>query len=289
VVLVEKKDKTLRFCVDFRRLNSVTIKTNSGLQRIDAQLDSLEGSKWFSALDITSAYWNVEMEETAKEKTAFSTRLGHFQFKRMPFGLVNAGATFSRLMQHILKGLEWKACLIYLDDVITLGKDFDDALNNQSEVLTKLETAGIKLKPKKCFLFQKEVEFLGHLVTENGVRTSPGKIEAVKNWPAPENLTEVKSFLGLVTYYKEFIPSFGDVARPLYQLSKADQEFIWDEFNRQIKRTTDISTDPRISEQAWQICFGYGCFGICNRRHSEPDTRRRREGDFICKQDLDTI
>lgn len=229
VVLVQKKDKTQRFCIDFRRLNSVTLRTNSGLQRIDSQLDSLEGSKWFSALDITSAYWNVEMEETSKEKTAFSTQLGHFQFLRMPFGLVNAGSTFSRLMQFILGDLEWKACLIYLDDVITKGKDFEDALNNLAQVFKRLEASGIKLKPKKCLLFQKEVEFLGHLVTENGVATAKDKIAAVKEWPTPTNVSEVKSFLGLVTYYKAFIPSFGDVARPLYQLCRHDCEFQWDE------------------------------------------------------------
>jgi hypothetical protein len=140
----------------------------------------------------------VEVEDSAKEKTAFTTRHGHLQFCRMPFGLVNAGATFSRLMQRILNGLEWEACLIYLDDVITMVKDFEEALRNLANVFTKLEESG--MKPKKCNLFQKEVEFLGHLVTEDGIGTAPEKIEAVKNWPIPSSLTEVKSFLGLATY-----------------------------------------------------------------------------------------
>jgi hypothetical protein len=120
-------------------------------------------------------------------------------------------------MQHILDGVEWQACLIYLDDVIAMGRDFENALNNLDKIITKLEDAGVKLKPKKCNLLQKEVDFLGHLVTEDGIGTTP------------DNLTYVKSFLGLATYYKAFIPSFGDVAKPLYCLSNAEREFVWDE------------------------------------------------------------
>jgi hypothetical protein len=228
IVLVAKRDSSFRFCIDFRLVNAVTKPGHTSyVQRIDTQLDSLQGSKWFTTLDVTSAYWNIEMNEDSKEKTAFSTRKGHWQFRRLPFGLVGSGYTYTRFMQHIMAGLEFSACLIYLDDVICVGKNFEEALENLGKIFDRLIQAGVKLKPKKCFLFQKETDFLGYRVSENGIGTSPDKIETVKSWPQPRNVSDVRSFLGLVTYYKNFIPMFGDKAKPLHDLTRKDRVFEW--------------------------------------------------------------
>ncbi len=160
VVLVTRKDGTTRFCVDYRKLNDVTKKDSYPLPRTDDTLTTLSGSVWFSTLDLKSGYWQVGFHPDGKEKTAFSTGSGLYHFTFMPFGLCNAPATFERLMEMVLKGLTWKTCLVYIDDVMIMGKTFDDHLKNLEEVLERIENARLNLNPKKCSLLQKIVEFL---------------------------------------------------------------------------------------------------------------------------------
>ena len=208
VVLVQKKDGTLRFCIDYRKLNAITRKDAYPIPRIDDTLDTLAGSTWFSTLELVSGYWQVKMSEEDRAKTAFCTQEGLFEFKVMPFGLCTALATFQRLMDLVLAGAKWSTCLVYLDDIIVVRRTFQQHLSNVRDVLDKLRQAGLRLKPEKCNFFQNEVSYLGHIVSEKGVATDQMKTEKVATWPEPQTLAEVQGFLGLANYYRRFIKNF---------------------------------------------------------------------------------
>src|SRR5688572_8001937 len=192
VVLAKKKDGTMRFCVDYRRLNERTRKDSYPLPRVEDCLDALAGASWFSTLDLRSGYHQVAMEPKDAHKTAFVTRKGIFRWKVMPFGLCNAPATFQRLMDIVLSGLNFEICLVYLDDVIIFGDDLDQHLERLKQVLQRLREAHLKLKPTKCRLLRKTVSFLGHVMTPDGVAVDPSKVGDVAAWPVPERLTEVR-------------------------------------------------------------------------------------------------
>ena len=219
VVLVKKKDGTMRFCVDYRKLNAVTHKDTYPLPRIDDALHILSGSHWFNTIDLLSGYWQVGVAEKDKEKTAFTTQEGLFEFNVMPFGLCNAPATFQCLMDLTLAGMLWTECLVYLDDIIIFGRTFEDHLRNLTSVLERLRGVNLKAKPSKCAFFQKQVLYLGHIVSPNGVATDPSKTDRIAAWPTPQTVQEVMKFLGLASYYRRFIRKFAEIARPLHRLN----------------------------------------------------------------------
>ena len=227
IVHVQKKDGGVRFCVDYRRLNQITKLDEFPLPRIDDTLDLLLGSCHFSALDLASGYWQVAMDPDSKEKTAFTIYSGLYQFRKMPFGLVNAPATFQRLMEVVLSGLVRRVCVVYLDDVLVFGRTVAEHNANLTQVLERLRRAGLRLKPKKCRFALTEVEYLGHVVSAQGVRTDTKKVEAVEQFPTPNNVKTLRSFLGLASYYRKFVPDFAKVARPLHALTKKDVPFLW--------------------------------------------------------------
>ena len=227
VVIVSKKDGTKRFCVDYRKLNAITKMDAYPLPRIDDALDMLANKEYFTSLDLISGYWQVKMADDSVEKTAFSTPDGLFEFTVMHFGLCNAPATFQRLMEAVLEGLIPEKCLIYIDDSLVSGKTFGEHLRNLREVLTRLREACLTLKPKKCRLCRLSVEYLGFVVSKMGISADPKKVKAVQDFPTPLDLKSLRSFLGLASYCRRFIPCFSSIGQPLHALTKKDAPFVW--------------------------------------------------------------
>ena len=202
VVMVKKKDGSLRFCVDFRQLNAATVKDAHPLPRIDDLLDALHGARWFSTLDLKSGYWQVPIMERDKEKTAFRASSGQlYEFNQVPFGLCSTPATFSRLMDHVLSGLHWETCLFYLDNIIVFSSNWEEHLARLRQVFERLRHADLKLGAKKCAFAVIEVSYLGHRVTEEGLLPESALLAAIREIPPPKTATEVRSFLGLAGYY----------------------------------------------------------------------------------------
>ena len=226
-VLVRKKDGKVRYCIDFRMLNDRTAKDAFPLPNIEECLDVLEGTEFFSTLDMCSGYYQIEIEEEDKHKTAFITRYGLFQYRRMPFGLCNAPATFQRAMTLVLRGLTWEEVLAYLDDIIILGNNFDQSLTRLRTVFDRFRQYNLKLKAKKCALFQKKVLFLGKMVSKDGVAPNPDSVEKVKKWPVPSSAKDVERFLGLANYHRSHIKNFAEIASPLYAPTKKGVDFSW--------------------------------------------------------------
>ena len=226
IVLVPKKDGTTRFCIDYRKLNAVTKKDSYALPCVQALMDTLSNSSWFCTLDLRSGYWQVALKDSDKEKTAFTLyQKGLWQFNVLPFGLCNAPATFQRLMETIIPN---HLALVYLDDIIVHGPDFQTVLHKLDKVLQCLKEAGLQVRPNKCTFFTRETKYLGHIISQKGIRTDPEKTRAVQQWPVPKTKKHVRSFLGMCSYYRRFVNNFSEIARPLNRLTEARTDFLWD-------------------------------------------------------------
>ena len=218
-VLIRKRDGQLRWCLDYRLVNSKTIKDTFPLPLIDQCLDTLSENVWSSRLDANSAYWQIPVRPQDRKKTAFITRFGLFECVRMSFGLCNAPSTYARVMNLVLRGLTWKTVLAFLDDILVLGTDFQAHLDNLKAVFDRFRQYHLKLKPRKCDLFKKSVEFLGRKVSEKGLEISEHHLKPVKDWPVPKSTKEVERFLGFANYHRSFIKKYAKISAPLYQIT----------------------------------------------------------------------
>ncbi|KAK3709629.1 hypothetical protein QZH41_010093, partial [Actinostola sp. cb2023] len=218
IVLVRKKSGALRMCVDYRKLNAKTKRDAYPLPRIEESLDALKGAKYFSTIDLASAYNQVEVDPRDRHKTAFTTPMGLYEFNRMPFGLQNAPATFQRLMQGVFREDLLQKLMVYLDDIIVFSPTIEEHLIRLKVVFRKLSEHGLKIEPTKCQFFGNEVTYLGHVVSADGVSTDPEKTKAVKEWPVPVTVRDLRSFLGFASYYRRFVPKFAQIAGPLHKV-----------------------------------------------------------------------
>ena len=231
VVMVRKKDGAHRFCIDYRQLNAVTKADTYPLPRIDDLLDQLGQCHYFSTLDLASGYWQIRMSTASREKTAFVTPHGLYEFCVMPFGLTNAPAVFQRLMQRLVARLNPAAgpdfVAVYIDDILVFSPTLEQHLCHLRAVIERISGAGLKLKPSKCQFIRNEVEYLGHLITPEGLKPNSKLVEAVQEFPRPSDVSGVRRFLGLASYYRRFIQNFARIAEPLRELTRKTASFHW--------------------------------------------------------------
>ncbi|KAG8472826.1 hypothetical protein CXB51_034699 [Gossypium anomalum] len=227
VLFVKKKDGSMRLCVDYQQLNKVTIKNKYPLPRIDDLFDQLKGATWFSKIDLRSGYYQLRVKESNVPKTAFRTRYGHYEFLVMPFGLTNAPAVFMDLMNIIFRPYLDKFVVVFIDDILIYSKDETEHAEHLRIVLQTLRNKQLYVKFSKSEFWLREVGFLGHIVSGDGIRVDPSKISAIVDWKPPKNVTEVRSFLRLAGYYRRFVNRFSIIAAPMTRLLRKNVKFEW--------------------------------------------------------------
>ena len=249
VLFVKKKEGDLRLCVDYRALNKQTVKNTYPLPRIDELLDRLKGAIIFSKIDLRSGYHQIRVQEIDIYKTAFRSRYGLFEFVVLPFGLCNAPATFMRLMNDVFRDELDRCALIYLDDILVFSPSIEQHLRDLRIILEKLRQHRLYAKLSKCEFLKKEIRFLGHLISADGLKMDPDKVKAILEWPELKNEADVLSFLGLVNFYHKYLEHLADVAIPISDLLKDENPFVWgpeqsDAFNK-LKQL--VASDPILS------------------------------------------
>ncbi|CAC5392664.1 Retrovirus-related Pol polyprotein from transposon 297 [Mytilus coruscus] len=236
VILVKKKTapgqpQQYRFCVDFRKLNVQTKSSYFPIPRLENVFDTLGEvqPQILSCLDLHSGFWQVEMDDETRHKSAFITRNGVYEFLRMPFGLKNAPISFQQLMSNVLRGLNWQFVLVYVEDILVLSRSFEEHLSHLEQVFTRLRDANLTLKPSKCVFAAKEVKYLGYIISKEGIKVDPEKTKAISTFPVPTRQKQVRSFLGMCNYYRRFVDSYSKIATPLNGLLKKERErsFKW--------------------------------------------------------------
>ena len=242
IVVVKKPNNDLRICLNYRKLNAVTNRPTYHIPDSCQIFDSLEGAKFFSTLDLSNAYYQCEIKEEHKKFTAFNSRKDRYEFNRMPFGLCGAPFTFQKLMSEVLRDENWKSTVTYLDDVLIFSSSLKEHIKDVNNVLDKIEKAGLKLSPKKCHFFANEVKFLGHVISADGIRADPTKIEKIRNWEKPENVAEMRKFLGFCNYYRRHIYDYVSMSSFLEDAlknldKKKSEKSIKVEWNEQMEKS----------------------------------------------------
>lgn len=249
ILLLKKKTGDFRMVVDYRRLNSITVKDKDPLPLIEDQLERVAGNGVFTTLDLRSGYHQINMERESRKYTAFVTPDGHYQYTRVPFGLSNAPAVFQRAINTVLGPIRHDYALVYLDDILVLSKDFNQGLKRLEIVLNRLSEAGLTLNKDKCEFLKTSVEYLGAEISNNTIRPSPRKVEAVVRFAVPTNVHQTRQFLGLASYFRKFIRNFVLKAKPLTLLLKKKTDWVWsteqqDAFNL---LREELSTSPVLA------------------------------------------
>ena len=266
IVPVRKKDGSIRMCIDYRALNKVTRKDNSPLAQLNELLDraGMSGNKIFSSFDLMAGYHQVKMSARARRVSTFISHLGTFEWVRMPFGLCNAPATFSNLMRKVLATIQSNAVFAYLDDVLVASKTVDEHITHVEEMLDRFIQVGLTIQPKKSFLFQEELEFLGFLVSKDGIKATTSKLQAITDFPQPATVKQMKGFVALCSYYRRFVKEFSKIAKPLTDaLRNKPGELVWTKDMHQaflaLKKTLvtpPVLAYPQVGERYWLECDG---------------------------------
>ncbi|CAM4378810.1 unnamed protein product [Lepidochelys kempii] len=230
VVLVPKKDGSVRFCVDYRKLNAITVSDAYPMPRLDELLGKLGGARYLTTMDLTKGYWQVPLGADARLKSAFITPLGLYEFLTLPFGPKGAPATFQRLVDQLLRGMESFAGA-YIDDICVFSQTWEDHVSQVRQVLNRLQGAGLTVKVEKCKVGMAEVSYLGHRVGSGCLKPEPAKVEVIRDWPAPHTKKQVQAFFGMAGYYRRFVPHFSAIATPITELCKKGKpdKVVWTE------------------------------------------------------------
>ena len=284
--------------MDYRKINKLQPKVTKAdggkgcislipLPKIDELYAKLKGYKVFSSLDLRSGYYHIGLKDSAKPKSAFVlSSFGKYQFNRVPFRLAQAPAYFQKLINDVLKGCNF--AMGYLDDIIIYSRSEKEHLEHLQEIFTRLKTAGLKLKLKKCCFFKKHIQYLGHLISADGIQPLPEKLESIAKMPAPKTRKEVKQFLGLVGYYRKFVPRFADISKVLTHLTKKDMEFKWTTRMRKLlpdlKGIPTTSTNTSISQPPSQLHTLHRCIKIRLRRHIDTTQQWHRSPHHLREQ-----
>lgn len=280
ILLVKKKTGDYRLCIDFRTLNKRTVKEHYPLPRIDDQIDDLAGNKFYTTLDLASGYYQIPMSVTSRHLTAFVTPDGHFEFTRMPFGLVNAPSTFQKTINNILGNARFKDALAYMDDVNVPSKTVEDGFRKLREILDLFRAAGLTLNLKKCHFLMQSINYLGFEISEAGIRPGRNKIEAVEKFPKPTDQHKVRQFVGLASFFRRFIKGFSAIAKPLTRLLKKDARWTWGEEeenafsllkNELIKRPVLSFYNPAYETQLHTDASKIGVAGILLQRRDKSN------------------
>jgi transposase InsO family protein len=274
VLFVPKKDGSLRLCVDYRSLNKITTKNRCPLPLISETLDRLRTAKYFTKLDLKGAYNLVRIAEGDEWKTAFRTRYGHFEYTVMPFGLTNAPATFQAFLNDVLRDSLDQFVVIYLDDILIYSDTLEEHYEHVRSVLKRLQDADLQVKLEKCQFHVQKVEFLGFVISPDGISMDPAKVESIVSWPTPKSVRDIQVFLGFANFYRRFIKNFSSVVAPITRLLKKDVPFDWDP---QAQNAFDTLRKAFTSEPV------LGHFDPAKPCYLEPDASKSALG-AVCSQ-----
>jgi hypothetical protein len=252
ILFLKKKDGTLILCINFRQFNKVIVKNKYPLPRIDDLFDQLKYAKIFSKIDVRSRYHQVRIKDEDINKTTFRTRYGHYEFTVVPFGLSNAPTVFMCMMNGVFKDYLDKFVIVFLDEILVYSKSEEEHEQHMRMVLQVLREHQLYAKLSNCSFYQDQFHYLGHIILKDGIAVDPEKIEAIREWLAPNNMTEVRSFMGLAGYYIRFIIGFSRITHPITSLKRKENEFQWIEkcerSFQQLKKMLTNAPIPRIAE-----------------------------------------